>query len=59
VSFLQVNTKQTEILYGKALEYAEIGPEDIVFDIYSGIGTTSLFLAQKAKKVVPKLYESE
>ena len=51
VSFLQVNTKQTEVLYEKALEYADIGKEDIVFDIYSGIGTISLFLAQKAKKV--------
>ncbi len=51
VSFLQVNTKQTEVLYGKVLEYADIGPEDIVFDIYSGIGTISLFLAKKAKKV--------
>jgi len=51
VSFLQVNTKQTEVLYGKALEYADIGKNDIVFDIYSGIGTISLFLAQKAKKV--------
>ncbi len=51
VSFLQVNTKQTEVLYAKALEYADIGKDDIVFDIYSGIGTISLFLAQKAKKV--------
>ena len=51
VSFLQVNTKQTEVLYQKVLEYADIGKDDIVFDIYSGIGTISLFLAQKAKKV--------
>jgi len=51
LSFLQVNTKQTEILYEKVMEYADIGPEDIVFDIYSGIGTISLFLARKAKKV--------
>lgn len=51
LSFFQVNPVQTEVLYNKALEYANIGEEDTVFDIYCGIGTISLFLAQKAKKV--------
>lgn len=50
-SFYQVNPAQTEVLYEKALEYADIGPNDIVIDAYCGIGTISLFLAQKAKKV--------
>ncbi len=50
-SFYQVNPKQTEKLYGKALEYAALTGEEIVWDMYSGIGTISLFLAQKAKKV--------
>lgn len=50
-SFFQVNPIQTEVLYNKALEYADISEEDTVFDIYCGIGTISLFLAQKAKKV--------
>lgn len=50
-SFYQVNPIQTEKLYQKALEYADIGPNDIVIDAYCGIGTISLFLAQKAKKV--------
>ena len=51
LSFFQVNPVQTEVLYNKALEYANIGEEDTVFDIYCGIGSISLFLAQKAKKV--------
>ena len=45
------NPLQTEVLYNKALEYANLGENDTVFDIYCGIGTISLFLAQKAKKV--------
>ena len=52
LSFLQVNPSQTEVLYNKALEYADISKDDDVFDIYCGIGTISLFLAKDAKKVV-------
>lgn len=51
LSFFQVNPVQTEVLYNKALEYADLKGNDTVFDIYCGIGTISLFLAQKAKKV--------
>ncbi len=51
LSFFQVNPAQTEVLYNKALEYADLKENDTVFDIYCGIGTISLFLAQKAKKV--------
>ena len=51
LSFFQVNPSQTEVLYNKALEYADLKENDTVFDIYCGIGTISLFLAQKAKKV--------
>ena len=51
LSFFQVNPLQTEVLYNKSLEYANLGENDTVFDIYCGIGTISLFLAQKAKKV--------
>lgn len=51
LSFFQVNPVQTEVLYNKALEYANLSKEDTVFDIYCGIGTISLFLAEKAKKV--------
>ena len=51
LSFFQVNPVQTEVLYNKALEYADLNGEETVFDIYCGIGTISLFLAKKAKKV--------
>ena len=51
LSFFQVNPVQTERLYGKALEYAGLTGEETVWDLYCGIGTISLFLAQKAKKV--------
>lgn len=50
-SFYQVNPMQTKVLYDKALEYAQIDENDVVIDAYCGIGTISLFLAQKAKKV--------
>jgi 23S rRNA (uracil1939-C5)-methyltransferase len=51
LSFFQVNPQQTEKLYGKALEYAGLTGTETVWDLYCGIGTISLFLAQKAKKV--------
>lgn len=51
-SFYQVNPEQTEKLYGKALEYADLHGDETVWDLYCGIGTISLFLAQKAKKVM-------
>ena len=50
-SFYQVNPVQTEKLYSTALDYAELTGEEYVWDLYCGIGTISLFLAQKAKKV--------
>lgn len=51
LSFFQVNPKQTKVLYEKALEYAGLTGNETVWDLYCGIGTISLFLAQKAKKV--------
>lgn len=51
LSFFQVSPIQTEVLYGKALEYAGLKGEETVFDAYCGIGTISLFLSKKAKKV--------
>jgi 23S rRNA (uracil1939-C5)-methyltransferase len=50
-SFYQVNPVQTEILYSKALEYANLTGAETVIDAYCGIGTISLFLAKKARKV--------
>lgn len=51
LSFFQVNPIQTEVLYSKALEYAGLTGDEVVFDAYCGTGTISLFLAQRAKKV--------
>ena len=51
LSFFQVNPTQTEVLYGKALEYANLTGNEEVFDAYCGTGTITLFLSQKAKKV--------
>ena len=51
LSFYQVNPMQTEVLYGTALEYAGLTGHETVWDLYCGIGTISLFLAQKAEQV--------
>lgn len=51
LSFYQVNPVQTEKLYSIALEYADLKGKETVWDLYCGIGTISLFLAQKAAKV--------
>ena len=50
-SFYQVNPIQTKIIYEKALEYAGLNGSEVVWDLYCGIGTISLFMAQKAKMV--------
>ena len=51
LSFYQVNPVQTEKLYSLAMEYADLKGGETVWDLYCGIGTISLFLAQKAGKV--------
>ncbi|MDD3173294.1 MAG: 23S rRNA (uracil(1939)-C(5))-methyltransferase RlmD [Herbinix sp.] len=51
LSFYQVNPIQTKKLYDIALDYADLHGDEVVWDLYCGIGTISLFLAQKAKKV--------
>ena len=63
LSFYQVNSMQTQKLYAKALEYADLHGEETVWDLYCGIGTISLFLAQKAKfvrgvEIVPAAIEN-
>jgi 23S rRNA (uracil1939-C5)-methyltransferase len=51
LSFFQINPIQTEKLYSIALDYADLHGDETVWDLYCGIGTISLFLAQKAKQV--------
>ncbi len=51
LSFYQVNPVQTEKLYGKALEFAGLTGNEVVWDMYCGIGTISLIMATRAKKV--------
>lgn len=51
-SFYQINTRQTEILYSIASDFAQINENDTVFDLYCGTGTISMFMAKKAKKVI-------
>ena len=50
-SFYQVNPDQAEVLYGKALEFAQLTREDTALDLYCGIGTISLVLARQAGMV--------
>lgn len=51
LSFFQVNTAQTKVLYQKAIEFANLTGCETVFDVYSGIGTISLSLSRNARKV--------
>ena len=51
LSFYQVNPVQTRKLYNTALDYAGLTGNEVVWDLYCGIGTISLFLARRAKKV--------
>ena len=51
LSFYQVNPIQAEKLYNIAVKGAQISKDDVVFDLYCGIGTISLFMAKYAKKV--------
>ena len=51
LSFYQVNPQQTERLYQKAVELAQLTGKETVFDLYCGIGTISLALAEKAEQV--------
>jgi len=52
LSFYQVNSSQVKNLYDKAKEYADITENDTVFDLYCGVGTIGLYMADKAKKLI-------
>ncbi|WP_373897555.1 23S rRNA (uracil(1939)-C(5))-methyltransferase RlmD [Haloimpatiens sp. FM7315] len=63
LSFFQVNPLQTEVLYRKALEYADLKGNEVVFDAYCGTGSISLFLSKNAKlvygvEIVPEAIEN-
>jgi 23S rRNA (uracil1939-C5)-methyltransferase len=51
-AFFQTNTPQAEILYQKALTYADLQEGDIVYDLYCGVGSLSLYMSGKASKVI-------
>lgn len=51
MSFYQTNPIQTEVLYNKAIEFAKLDKEDILCDLYCGIGTIGIFASNKVKKV--------
>ena len=51
-TFFQTNIRQTEALYGAALEMAEIGPGAALLDLYCGTGTIGLCAAKRARRVV-------
>lgn len=62
-SFYQVNPVQTEKLYQTALDFANLSGDEMVWDLYCGIGTISLFLAKAAKhvygvEIVPEAIEN-
>ncbi|MBR3696988.1 MAG: 23S rRNA (uracil(1939)-C(5))-methyltransferase RlmD [Clostridia bacterium] len=50
-SFYQINPIQTEKLYCKAIEYANLTGKETVFDLYCGIGTIGIFASDRAKKI--------
>jgi len=50
-SFFQVNRIQAKAIYDKVIEYSDLNKNDIVYDLYCGIGTISLYISDKAKKV--------
>ena len=52
LSFYQVNTDAAELLYGIAREYAELTSEDTLLDLYCGMGTIGLSMAQDCKNLV-------
>ena len=51
-SFYQVNRKQAQVLYGKALEFAGLSGSETVLDLYCGAGTITLCMAGQAERVI-------
>ena len=51
-AFFQTNTRQAETLYDTAIRFADIQPDDHVYDLYCGVGTLTLYASQQATSVV-------
>ena len=51
-AFYQINPVQTEVLYGKAMEYASLGKDDTVIDAYCGTGTIGIIASRYCKRVI-------
>ena len=58
-AFYQVNPVQTEVLYGKVLEYADLSGSETVFDLYCGVGTIGLILADRMRKLTREKYGAD
>lgn len=52
LSFYQVNPEGTELLYGRAADYAALTEKEVLLDLYCGAGTIGLTMAKKAKQVI-------
>ncbi len=50
-SFFQTNTLQAENLYKTVMEFAELNGDEIIYDLYSGAGTISIYVSDKAEKI--------
>ncbi len=51
-AFFQTNTRQAEKLYGVALQYADLSADEVLFDLYCGVGTLGIYMSSHAGKVV-------
>ena len=51
-AFYQVNPAQAEVLYGVALDFAELRPDDLVCDVYCGAGTVTLLMARHCRRAL-------
>ena len=52
ISFFQTNSEQAKVLYRKTKELAQIKPNELVYDLYTGTGTIAQYVAKSAAKVV-------
>ena len=59
LSFYQTNPIQTELLYNKAIEFANLSKEDVLCDLYCGIGTIGIFASKFVKKVFEKILQEK